>query len=452
MRRRLLLSTLAVVAAAVALFGAPLALAVGVLQRNAALDGLQQEAVGIQVLLNEQPELLGRADELARLAAEFDLRLVLIQPTDQGTVIADTGDGAVPFSQPDLAAALASGETLRVQSGDVLGVATPLRVGSQFGQVLVAVAVDADVQHDVRQTRLALVLLAFAALGAATLAALWQGRRLAVPLEDLARSARRLGDGDFSARAPRSGLPEPDEVASALDTTATRLAAMLERSRSFSADASHQLRTPLTALRLDLEALGASGADPDLVTAAVVEADRLEATIQELLALAEAPRGDDHVDVGELARQRLDAWQALARAAGRDVVLDAAPVPPVRARGAALGQSLQVLLDNALEYGAGTITVSVAEVAGGVRLCVADEGPGIPWEREDGLFEDGRTPARSDPDGRLSHLGRGLPLARSLVEAEGGRMLLERARPGAVLCLLLPTPPAPSTPPEPALW
>ncbi len=445
MRRRLLLSTLAVVAAAVALFGAPLAVAIGVLQRNAALDVLQREAVSIQVLLNEQPELLARADELARLAAEFDLRLVLIEPTDRGTVIADTGEGAVPFSQAQLNAALASGETLRVQSGGVLGVATALRVGP-LEQVLVAVEPDADVRHDVGRTRLSLVLLAFVALGTATLFALWQGQRLAAPLEALARSARRLGDGDFSARAPRSGLPEPDDVAAALDTTATRLAAMLERSQSFSADASHQLRTPLTALRLDLEALGASGADPVLVAAAVVEADRLEATIHELLALAEAPRGDDHVDVRELARERLDAWQALARAQGREVVLDAAPVPPVRARAAALGQSLQVLLDNALEYGAGTITVSVAEVAGGVRLCVADEGRGIPPEREEGLFEDGRTPARADAAGRVAHLGRGLPLARSLVEAEGGRMLLERARPGAVLCLLLPSQAEPTTP------
>jgi signal transduction histidine kinase len=224
--------------------------------------------------------------------------------------------------------------------------------------------------------------------------------------------------------------------------TAERLGTMLQRSRSFSADASHQLRTPLTALRLDLEALEAQGRDPELVAAAMKEADRLESTIDELLTLSEAPADDRLSDVGTVAAERLDAWQSLARAAGREVVLDSSPVPPVRARPGAVGQCLQVLLDNALEHGAGTITVSVQPVSAGggvgltgdgrdtrwVRLCVADEGPGIPAERREGLLS-GRADAAT---------GRGLALARQLVEAEGGRLTLERASPGAVLCLLVP--------------
>lgn len=449
MRKRLLLSTLAVVAVAVVLFGAPLAVAIGVLQRNAALDVLQRDAVGIQVLLNEDPAMTDPTEALGALAEEFGLRLVLVQPVDGGAVIADTGRGPLPFRDAELLRALDGGESLRVYRDGVLGVATAVRFGP-VRQVLVALDDDAALREDVRRTRLAIVMLAGAALGTAVLAALWQGQRLAVPLEELAESARRLGDGDFTARAPRSGLPEADDVAAALDTTATRLAAMLERSRSFSADASHQLRTPLTALRLDLEALEGAGADTALLAAAYGEADRLEATIRELLELAAAPRGDAELDLAALAAQRLDAWRSLARAQGRQVVLDARPAPKVRAREAALGQSLQVLLDNALEYGAGTITVSVGEVAGGVRLCVADEGPGIPPEREDDLFRaDPAAPPRPGRDGRTAHAGRGLPLARSLVEAEGGRIHLERARPGAVVCLLLPgsdaTPAPPST-------
>jgi signal transduction histidine kinase len=226
--------------------------------------------------------------------------------------------------------------------------------------------------------------------------------------------------------------------------TAERLGAMLERSCSFNADASHQLRTPLTALRLDLEALESTGADPQLIAAVIREADRLEATIVELLSLSDTPANASSrlCDVAELAAARLDAWRSLAQAAGRNVVLDVSPVPPVRARPGAIGQCLQVLLDNALEHGAGTITVSVHAVAAGgglgltgegadtkwVRLCVEDEGPGIPPERREGLLS-GRADAVS---------GRGLALARQLVEAEGGRLTLERAASGALLCLLVP--------------
>ncbi|HUG83541.1 MAG TPA: HAMP domain-containing sensor histidine kinase, partial [Euzebya sp.] len=237
-------------------------------------------------------------------------------------------------------------------------------------------------------------------------------------------AAAQLGEGDFTARAPRSGIPESDQVATALDITADRLGLMVERNRSFGADASHQLRTPLTALRLDLEALEMSGADQALVSAAVTEADRLEATIEELLALADVPMGDEHIQLASLVEARLASWVSLAQAEGREVVVKADPVPLVRARTAAIGQCLQVLLDNALEHGVGTITVSVTSVStstamhrGWVRLCVSDEGPG---------FGEGAVP------------GRGLRLAKSLVQAEGGRINVERS---ATVCLLLPTVP-----------
>jgi len=453
-RKRLLQSTLAAVGVAVVLLGLPLALVVQVLLNQIVLNDLEEQVRDVQAVLEtvgDPRQAPGELDELLRGYDREDRRLLLYQRGPGGTVTQffSTGSGPVPRTDADLRAAVRRGEPGRVRHAGAFAVTVP----GQLGPVTVYVRTvqdDRGLAWFVTQTRLGIVSLALVSFLAAALAALYQGRRLAVPLEQLAASARRLGEGDFSARAPRSGLPEPDEVAAALDTTADRLAAMLERSRSFNADASHQLRTPLTALRLDLEALEAAGADPALVSAATKEADRLEATIAELLALAQAPPGEETLDVTELAAARLDAWRQLARAQGRDVVLAARPVPPVRARAAALGQSLQVLLDNALEYGAGTITVSVSEVAGGVRLCVGDEGPGIPADREATLF---RPPAPVRvPDGAGAvrgrravsvaaangHAGRGLPLARSLVEAEGGRLVLERSRPGALLCLLLP--------------
>lgn len=430
MRRRLLLSTLASAAAAVVLLGAPLAVAVRGLIVQQALDELEQLADGAQVVL-EQTTARERELMLLLLAERTGTRLMLLSAG--GLVLVDS-EGAAPGSVaagPDVTRAV-RGRVGRAHGEGVLTVAVPVElVGQRL--ILRATADDGAMRRVVRRAWTQIGGLAVAALGAATLLARWQGRRLAAPLEDLAASARRLGEGDFSARAPRSGLPEPDDVAGALDRTADRLAAMLERSTSFSADASHQLRTPLTALRLDLEALEATVTGSDghrLVAAAMAEADRLETTIDELLALAAAPSGGEALDLGELVARRLDAWQSLARAQGRRVVLQMGTAPPVRARAAAIGQCLQVLLDNALEHGQGTITIVVEGVAGvpgreraGARLCVADEGPGFPDDA--GASSGGRS-------------GLGLALARSLVEAEGGRLRVERTRPGAVVCLLLP--------------
>lgn len=438
MRHRLLLSTVAAAAVAIVLLGLPLTyLARTAVERAAyteledTVDRYWEQVEGVRD--SDSPQEARRLlFALVRQLGDDDRTYFLYARTDEGLQRLDGGfAGREPPFDEDLrhAAKNADGAPGRFHKHGLLAVTIPYDLDGTT--VLVRVLQDDDeVMLASARLRLAIGGLAVMSLIAATLLAVWQGRRFAGPIQRLAASARRLGEGDFSARAPRSGLPEPDEVAAALDSTASRLGAMLERSRSFNADASHQLRTPLTALRLDLEALELTAADPTLVKAAIAEADRLEATIEELLALAEAPRGYERLDLADLAGARLDAWQSLARARGREVRLETVPVPPVRARSAAVGQSLQVLLDNALEHGAGTITVSVAEVLGGARVCVADEGPGIPAEREGSLLN-GRAPAPGQD-------GRGLPLARTLVEAEGGRLSLERARPGASVCLLFP--------------
>lgn len=429
MRRRLLLATVGTVAVGVLLLGLPLAFAVRGLLTNQALDTLQRQAEQVQVLLNE--ERLNPFDQrdLLRLSAQDSgLRFQLLDLTGSQAVQIDTnGPPEVPGSLTSDIASAADGEVGRAHGAGVLAVSLPLRIGG-VSQILRAVASDQALKAELSGALLSIAGLGVTALGLAGLVGLLLARRLALPLEDLAVAAAQLGEGDFTARAPRSGIPESDQVATALDVTADRLGLLVERSRSFGADASHQLRTPLTALRLDLEALEAAGGDPAqhqlLLEAAYAEADRLEATIEELLALAELPMGDEHIQIGALVEARLASWVALAEAEGRQVVVRTDPVPLVRARGAAIGQCLQVLLDNALEHGEGTITVHVSSLPahdptqrGWVRLCVSDEGPGF------------------DPD---AVPGRGLRLAKSLVQAEGGRIKVERT---ATVCLLLPTVP-----------
>lgn len=433
MRRRLLWSTLAAVGVALILLGLPLAVAVRSLLTSAAFDALRSEVEQAQVVLEQEATSAGAAALiLEALAAGRGERFTLLRR--DGVVVLDTGPDRVPGGtqamSPDILRAQQASGTGVHRGGGRIAASVPVRLADT--PLLLRVETDDDdLRAKMRQAWFAIGGLALTALVAAVSMALYLGRRLAEPLESLAQSARRLGDGDFSARAPRSGLAETDDVAAALDTTAARLGTMLERSRSFGADASHQLRTPLTALRLDLEALEATGADATLVGAALAETDRLDATIEELLTLAEPPAGEEVVDLVRLAAARLDAWQALARSEGREVVLDATPCAPVRGRAAAMGQSLQVLLDNALVHGEGTITVTLADVPGpGVRLCVADEGPGFPPGVDASA---GALPRPAD-----RHRGRGLPLARSLVEAEGGRLQIEQRPVGAQVCLLFP--------------
>ncbi|MEE8602627.1 sensor histidine kinase [Euzebya tangerina] len=425
MRRRLLLATVGTVAVGVVLLGLPLAFAMRLTLLGSSLDALQGQAEQVQVLINS--EAMSAAEvrqQLDRLAAESDLRFQLVGRSGNRGLVLDTGGPpTVPADFTEDLESAFGGEVGQARGPGVLAVAVPLRTG-QFSQILRAVSSDEDYRRQLGAAWLSIAGLGVTALGLAGLVGLMLARRLAEPMESLAEAAAQLGEGDFTARAPRTGIPESDQVATALDITADRLGTMVERSRSFGADASHQLRTPLTALRLDLEALELAGADEALLGAAFTEADRLEATIEELLALADVPMGDEHLQLAALVDDRIDSWRAVAQAADRDVLVDAQDVPAVRARAAAIGQCLQVLLDNALVHGHGTITIRIAEAARPaatgrewVRLCVSDEGSG---------FEEDATP------------GRGLRLAKSLIQGEGGRIRVER---DATVCLLLPAVP-----------
>jgi signal transduction histidine kinase len=283
-----------------------------------------------------------------------------------------------------------------------------------------------------------LVWGAMAGLAAAAVIVTWlvareQARRLARPLEDLEESARRLGDGDFSVRTRRGGIEEIDAVGAALDTTAIRLDDLLARERAFSADASHQLRTPLAGMRLRLEAaLERTDADPrQAIAASLVDADRLEAIIDELLGLARAGQAASAgpVDLDRLLGELAPEWAARLALHGRDLAVRVDPgAPDGRASGAAVRQVLGVLVDNAATHGRGTVTVTVREAAGAVAVDVSDEGPGV-QDPEGVLFS-------LQADRRDGH-GIGLALARRLVEAEQGRLTLTCASP-PVFTMLLP--------------
>jgi len=280
---------------------------------------------------------------------------------------------------------------------------------------------------------LVMVALAGATLGAVWFVARRQAGRLAAPLERLSAVAAGIGQGGLDS-SPTSGVPEIDDVAVSLFESAHRVERTLARERAFSADASHQLRTPLAGLRLQLET-ALEGPDADLrpaITTAIDATDRLEQTIRDLLALSrDIPAGDRELPLPTLLDELRRYHDGTFDAAGRRLTIVADPeLPAAAASVPAIRQVLGVLLDNALRHGHGTVTVATRETAQALAVDIADEGR---INTPDQLF------VRRSPTA-TGH-GIGLALARSLTEAEGGKLLLSHREP-TTFTLLLPLVPA----------
>ena len=397
MRRRLLLSTLGITVATVALFGIPLAFVLVRVVHDDAQSQLTRDANRVagelsnSGVLNDPPDAL--AAQLRRFTPEGDSTTIRFP------------DGRRFGDEPPGKAIVA---TVPGPSGTAITLATSR----------------SDVNDRVRRALGLLLAVGVAAFGAALALALVQSRRLAAPLDRLSRSATRLGNGDFSIATPRSGISEVDQVAAALDTSAGRIDRLLNAERSFSTHASHQLRSALTGLELRLDELTQHD-DPEVkseANAALDQAHRLNDTVDELLALARTGRAGivTEFDLAELARTHAyDASPALERG-GRRLVVDA-PVPArVVAAVGAIGQVLDILLSNATRHGRGTVTIRVYADERRASVEVADEGPGLDAGNVDAGFREAVS-----TDGH----GIGLALARRLMTAEGGTIVLAHSAP-----------------------
>ena len=290
--------------------------------------------------------------------------------------------GTASDEDADVLAGALDGEIRTGADGDVLVAAAPVTHGDEVLGAVVVTEPRSDVLTEVALIWAAMAAFAVAAVTVAWLVGRWQARRLARPPQDLEESARRLGDGDFSVRTRRGGIAEIDAVGTALDATAIRLDDLLARERAFSADVSHQLRTPLAGLRLRLEA-ALEQTDPKTgaaIAASLTDGDRLEAIIDELMALARAGQAAEAgpVDLGALLGELSPEWGARLALHGRDLEVQVDPgVSNARASTAAVRQVLGVLVNNATIHGAGTVTVTVREASGAVAVDVSDEGPGV---------------------------------------------------------------------------
>ena len=381
---------------------------------------------------------LARSRALARLvertARELGARVIVVDA--RGRLVADSAGarllGSSYADRPEIASVLRTG---RVAQGtrhsatlaqDVLFTTVPVVSGGRrVGAVRVTQSAE-PIGDRIRRDVLVLAGIGLAALVLGLVLAWLLAGSLARPLSALADTARRIGNGDLEARAPETGPTEQREVAAAFNEMTTRLAAAVEAQREFVANASHQLRTPLTGLRLRLEAAGLKAADSALerdLEAAEREVDRLARLLTGLLALARgsAGAGTAHpVPLGAAAARARERWLGPARHADVAIELTAADEVYALASDEDVATALDNLVENALAYGRPgmRVTIEWGRQGDDVVVAVLDEGRGLDPGEEERVFERFRrgSGARGGPDGT----GLGLAIVRALAERWGG--------------------------------
>ncbi|WP_031481283.1 ATP-binding protein [Streptomyces bicolor] len=411
MRRRLIQSTLAVVLVVIAVFGVSL-----VIVETRTITSTAQERVDT---------------EAVRLVSIVDSRLLGDETVDASVLREQIqGDRYAEIRIPGKPVI----EVGSRPTGDVISA----RETGEEGETVTVQEPRSSVTREVGRTLLIIGAVALLAVIAAVLLAVRQANRLASPLTDLAETAERLGSGDPRPRHKRYGVPELDRVADVLDSSAERIARMLTAERRLAADASHQLRTPLTALSMRLEEITLTD-DPDTVkeeaTIALTQVERLTDVVERLLTNSRDPRNGSAVtfDLDEVIQQQLAEWRPAYRSAGRAIVtsgkrhLEAVGTP------GAVAQVLAALIENSLMHGGGTVALRTRVTGNQAVIEITDEGPGIPADLGARIFERAIS-------GRNS-TGIGLAVARDLAEADGGRLEMLQTKPPVIALFLSRTPP-----------
>lgn len=414
MRRRILVAIVSVTAIATTVLTVPLAVITFHRETDDAFRELQRASERTSAGLPDAPGVDGEPIRFPDIPS--DIRIAVYSP--DGAKIAGTG--------PETADAVTR-RAARIAITRIVGtdrvLAHPVVVDGR--KVAVVRVMEPAGEVDVRTRRAVLLLVVFdaVAIAVAALVGWFVAARLSRPVRELRDDAVRLGHGDFAVAPRRTGVSEIDETSTALAETAQRLEAMLSREREFSADASHQLRTPLAALRLSVETdLLDPRSDVDQVLEGVLtQIDRLDDTVTTLLAVArDRPGPRDRLDVDRFLRSVHARWDRAFTTANRTLTCRAEPGADVRVSLPVLDQIVDVLVGNAIEHGLGAVSVSLrSSPEGRLVLEVIDAGA------------IGRDPSqmfrRRDPS--ASGHGVGLNLARSLAEAEGGRLVLSSPAP-----------------------
>ncbi len=448
LRRALLLAFAYVLLLAIVSFGIPLGLA---LRDRVDSEVRSQARSQADLVAASAADQLGTRDaealaQLALRSAEAVRGRVLIVDA-RGQVLADSAGadqvGVSYARRPEIASAL-RGRPYQDQrrsdtlDAEILATAVPIvRAGRPTGAVRITQDVDA-VSDSVRSASLGLVLVAALVLAIGFAAGIVIARRLSAPLAALEGTAREIAGGDLERRAPVAGTVEQQSLARSFNEMTARLADALRSQREFVADASHQLRTPLSGLRLRLEEARASRLPDDAaheVDAAMREVDRLSMTVDELLLLSRAGERDapaERLDLSELARATAARWAKAAAERGMAVEVDADGTAAAWSARADVERALDTLVENALAYSNDGGTVTIAAAPG--RLCVMDRGPGFATGEEEQVFQ--RFHRGSAGRGGARGSGLGLPIARALMERWGGGAYVQNRPGGGAMAVL----------------
>lgn len=418
MRRRLVTVIVTAVVVAILLVGLPLGWFGLVLVRE-----------------NEVANLNLRSSTLTRAV---DRRLDEGRPLDE-RMLAPWVGGTNGVAPARISVRMPDGEEIRTGPDPGEGVLTAVET-STHGVAVRLETSSATVWQ--RQARvLALVGAAsLVALGTGVWMALRSSRRLSAPLIYLAASAEQVGSGQVRPRMAPTGVEEIDLVLAELVRTSDRMAGRLAAERQFGADASHQLRTPLTALMMRLEEIELL-ADSEEVRAeahaCLEQVERMVGVVDDLLATSRQTGGGttEAVHLAEVFDHAREEWQRSFDAAGRPLEIEDPGETLVLATPGALGQVLATILENSLKYGDGTTRVRSRRGSNdkGVFVDVSDEGPGVDDEIAADIFTKHVSGGGST--------GLGLALAKDLVKADGGRLELSQRHP-AVFSVYLAAVPA----------
>jgi signal transduction histidine kinase len=438
--RRLLLGYIGLVVVVLAALEIPLGLQNARSERGDLETKVEHDATTLASLAQDalRRPAGGRLDPLAgvayRYASDTGGRVVIVN--SRGTALIDTNPRAAGVerfaSRPEIAAALGGQVATGTRRSRTLGtnllyVAVPVASGGVVGGAVRVTYPTSAVDDRIRRYWLVLAAIAGIVLTIACVIGLRLAGFVARPLRRLEHTAAALGHGDLTARADETDGPEEvRSLAAVFNDTASRLEQLLRSQDEFVADASHQLRTPLTALRLRLENL-ARDVPPegeDELAAALAEVERLNGLVDALLALARADAdagAAGRVELAALVHERADAWNALAEERGVRFAVLAQDGVAAHAAEERLRQALDNLLENAVEVSprGGTVTLEARAAAPWVELRVRDEGPGLSAEERKRAFD--RFWRARAGDGS----GLGLAIVRRLVEADGGSVELQ---------------------------
>ncbi len=422
-------------------------------------DGFSNGSVNVDL----RDQLLDRGPGLDRLD---ERRTAIVRYSPTGRVVASVPSGAVddPDPLPDAKSMRGSRDIQTVSSsGDGPRYRAITIADRGGGQTLIAVSL-AEVDATVTEARRIQLFVGIAAIGVVGILCLLQIRRAFAPIDGMIASAGRIADGDL---AERTVVDQPESEVGQLGTALNRMLDRIEsavdektqseeRMRRFVADASHDLRTPLTSVRgyADLYRQGAT--DPESVALGMerieAEATRMSRLVDDLMLLARLDQrrspGSVPVDLARVVGEAVDAARVVDGTRTYDLDI------PAETEATVAGDADQVrqIFDNLLTNGrthtppGTTMTISIRAAADLVEIDVVDDGPGFRQEDRGRAFDRFWRATRSD-ENPLDGSGLGLSIVRSIVESHGGTVTLAAAGGGAHFSIRFPTDSSPSTGP-----